>query len=326
MRVLIVDDDRLTRSILTGLLKRLGHETTAAADGLAAVEMLKEAPAEVIISDWMMPGMNGVDLCRWVRSDEYSSGYAYFILLTSLDDTAHYLEGMKAGADDYLRKPPDFDELQARFIAAARVTKLHGELRGQRAQLEALNARLHEESRRDALTGVANRLSMQEDLLALHARASRYGHKCCVALADIDHFKRFNDTYGHGAGDDVLRRVAQTMAATCRSGDKVYRYGGEEFLAILPGQSLEGAVAGMERVRRAVEKLAIPNGDGLVTISTGIAPLPGDDGTVDEAVKWADKALYGAKSGGRNRVAVYAADALSVLEPAGDARRRATPD
>jgi diguanylate cyclase (GGDEF)-like protein len=259
----------------------------------------------------MMPGMDGLELCRRVREEGIEHDeYTFFIFLTSLGGKEHLLEGMQAGADDYLAKPLDREQLQVRLIAAARVTSLHQELNEKNADLERLNEELFAMSRRDPLTRLGNRLRLWEDLDALSARAERYGHGYCAILLDIDHFKLYNDTHGHLAGDEVLKKVADVMARTVRKGDTVYRYGGEEFLAILPGQSLQPAAQAAERLRRGVEGLRIshetrtpPN---VVTISLGLAALlPGEDKSPEELLGEADEALYRAKEAGRNRLAVY---------------------
>jgi diguanylate cyclase (GGDEF)-like protein len=215
-------------------------------------------------------------------------------------------------ADDYLSKPLDRDELGMRLVSARRVTELHRRLASQNEELERLNRRLFEQSREDPLTCLGNRLRLSEDLEAVRARAERYGHSYCVVLCDVDHFKSFNDRYGHLAGDEVLKQVAGAMRETLRSGDAAYRYGGEEFLAILPEQSLDSGARAAERLRREVEERGIPHeakepeAPPVVTISAGVAALPAD-GTKspDDLLKEADEALYRAKAKGRNAVAVY---------------------
>jgi two-component system, cell cycle response regulator len=238
MRVLIAEDSVTARVLLERAVVKLGHECVVAEDGNAAWELFEQHGADVVISDWMMPGMDGEELCRKVRQSSARS-YSYFILLTSLEDAGHVVRGMEAGADDYLKKPFDLDDLTATLIAATRVTKLHERLHAQQAELEVLNRRLFTESRHDPLTGLGNRLALHEEIALLNARASRYGHTYCIALYDVDYFKSFNDTAGHLAGDRVLREVAAELAAKCRGGDAVYRFGGEEFLSVLPEQTLE---------------------------------------------------------------------------------------
>lgn len=308
MRILIADDETISRTLLRRSVEHLGHECTAAADGLEAWQKLQERDFDVLISDWMMPGMNGLELCRKVRESRQGA-YLYFILLTALDGKDSFLEGMEAGADDYLTKPLDRDSLQARLIAAKRITSLHQQLVHQKAELEKLNDYLYRCGRVDALTGVGNRLRMEEDLASLVARVQRYGQKYAFGLCDVDNFKKYNDMYGHGAGDECLREVARMLQKQCRQGDEVYRYGGEEFLVVLPEQTAETAVIAMDRMRGAVEKLKIPhqgNPPGVVTFSCGISALaPFETKTTEAALGEADQGLYAAKRTGRNRVVIF---------------------
>jgi two-component system, cell cycle response regulator len=302
MRVLIADDSATPRMLLRREVERLGHECIVANDGAEAWEIFQERGADVIISDWMMPRLDGPDLCRKVRANA-SGSYTYFILLTSLDHHEHVLEGMQAGADDHLTKTFGHHELQARLIAATRVTALHDRLARQQAELERLNADLFDSSRVDFLTGVGNRLRQDEALAALLQRARRYGQVFSVALFDVDHFKAYNDTLGHLAGDEVLHTVAQSLAEQSRGLDSVYRYGGEELLVAFPEQQLESAATAAERMRSAVEALAIPHPSGLVTVSAGVAQIEPDGGDdLAALLKRADVGLYQAKEAGRNRV------------------------
>ncbi len=306
MKILIAEDDAVSRTILRRAVEKLGHECQAAADGEEAWALYKENPdLDVIISDWMMPGVDGLELCRRVRGDN-RDGYTYFIFLTALGDREHLLQGLEAGADDYLSKPLDRDELGMRLTSALRVTELHRRLAFQNGELEKLNRMLFEQSRQDPLTSLSNRLRLREDLQVLQSRTERYGHNYAVVLCDVDFFKAYNDRYGHIAGDDVLRQVAATISSGLRTGDTAYRYGGEEFLVVLPEQDAEAAVAITDRLRQAVEDLGLPHADGgpggVLTISAGVAVSAGA-GDTDGLLKAADEALYAAKSGGRNRVA-----------------------
>lgn len=310
MRVLIVDDSPTERLLIQAAVEQLDHECIAANDGEAGWRTFAATGADVVLSDWVMPGVDGPELCRRVRAHP-DAPYAYFIFLTALDDRAHALQGMEVGADDYLAKPLDPHELKMRLIAAQRVTRVHRQLAEQNRQLELMNRDLHQSARTDALTKVGNRLRLVEDLAALQARAERYGHGYALAMCDIDCFKRYNDRYGHQAGDHVLATVAATLMQQCRSGDSVYRYGGEEFLIVLPEQSTAAATTALERIRRAVQQLGIPHpgnstdsaSGGVVTLSAGIAvSSAGQPRDWESLVKEADEALYTAKQAGRNRV------------------------
>jgi diguanylate cyclase (GGDEF)-like protein len=301
VKILVVDDELVSRLVVQAAVERLGHRWVAASDGEEAWRHFDDDRPDVLITDLLMPGADGLELCRRVRASA-ETGYTYIILATMLGGHEDVVRGMEAGADDYFVKPVEPFDLQAKLIAAERVTALHAELGRYRAELAKL-------ARTDALTQLANRRSLEEDLRMLDARSQRYGRPYCVAICDVDHFKTYNDTLGHQAGDEALRAVAAKLAAEVRASDGVYRYGGEEFMLVLPEQSLQTARAAVERVRVAVEQLAIPHPGrgpgGVVTMSFGIAGFrPGQTTTVEDLLKQADAALYEAKEAGRNRVAV----------------------
>ena len=306
MKVLIADDSPTPRFMLERELRALGHECVVAEDGDQAWAMFQGSGVDVVISDWMMPGMDGDELCRRVRSDP-EAPYAYFIIHTSLDDRRHVVAGLEAGADDYLTKPFGDEELATRLIVAERVTALYRTLATQQAELKRLNAVLLEDSRRDGLTGLSNRRSQDEDLEKLAGRAERYGQLFTVALFDVDNFKAYNDSAGHRAGDEVLRAVAAELTRQIRGGDAIYRYGGEELLVVFPGQTAETGQMGAERMRAAIESLGIAHpgleADAVVTVSAGVACFEaGDQTDVGKLLERADGALYDAKAAGRNCV------------------------
>jgi two-component system chemotaxis response regulator CheY len=316
VNILIAEDDAVSREVLRRALTRLGHDCLAARDGHEAWELFQREPVDVVISDRLMPGIDGLELCRRVR-EHTGSGYPYFIFLTSMGDKPDLLAGMRAGADDYLTKPLDAYELRVRLIAAARLTSLHRRLSEQRAELERLNVQLLGQARRDPLTGLGNRLKLWEDLEALHGGVERTGRTYALAMCDVDFFKRYNDTWGHPAGDDVLRAVAGIISNHGRSSDQAYRYGGEEFILVLPDDALDAAIAAVEELREAVAALAIPHPGnaplGVVTMSAGLAVVvPGKDTTPEMALREADDALYRAKANGRNRVEPPAPSSLNV--------------
>jgi two-component system, cell cycle response regulator len=286
-------------------LVQLGHECSLASDGAEAWALYQSQHPDVVISDWMMPGLSGPELCRNIRGDA-AGEYPYFILISVQDAREKVLEGMGAGADDYLVKPLDPGDLQARLIAAERVTALHSKLAHQRSDLENMNRELGDIVRRDPLTGLGNRRALQEDLAPLEARVRRYGHRYCMALLDVDYFKDYNDSYGHQAGDRALQAVSSQLAYHARLGDSVYRYGGEEFLCLFPEQSLDTGTRAVQRMRVGLEQLAIPHVDnpqGVLTVSAGVAILnPDQPRGASEVLREADEALYRAKKLGRNRV------------------------
>lgn len=309
MRILVADDDQLSRLLLQSAVEELGFESVAAIDGDQAWKLFLETSPEVVITDRMMPGIDGLELCKRIRAQD-SIGYTYVILSTSLIERSDVLNGMEAGADDYLTKPLDRLALESRLVAARRVASLHAELQRHRAELIRLAGT-------DPLTQLRNRESLDGDLAAIHARSERYGHSYCLAMCDIDRFKAYNDSFGHPAGDQVLRSVATKLTAQAREGDGVYRYGGEEFLLVLPEQDTTSAAAAAERVRRSVEELPVHDADGGptrgVTVSIGVAAFDPGHGTTSKALlARADAALYQAKAAGRNRVVVAPSSASAA--------------
>jgi two-component system chemotaxis response regulator CheY len=327
MRVLVADDDSTVRLIGRTVVEELGHECAEAANGHEAWAEYQRFRPHVLVTDRLMPpGPDGLQLCRDVRDRERNTGYTYIVLLTSLAKRHEVLEGIHAGADDYVAKPVDPFALHSRLLVAHRVTATHVELARARAELAR-------QAHTDPLTGLRNRLRLTEDLHDLHERSVRYGRPYSLALCDVDFFKAYNDSYGHQRGDRALQAVADVLATSGRRGEGVYRYGGEEFLHVLPEQPGPNAVAALERFRAHVEQLGIPNPSapaGVLTVSVGIAtyvpgrsPTEEDTQTSGEAVlRQADIALYEAKAAGRNTVglaASYGAPVPSPSPPGGDA-------
>jgi two-component system chemotaxis response regulator CheY len=309
LRVLVVDDDPAYRVLMEEAVRSFGHEPLVAADGLEGWQRFLAEQPDVVITDWTMPGLDGIELCRKIREHPGGS-MAYVIVLTGHDGQDQVATGILAGADDYLTKPLVVEDLHIRLLAARRMIALHRELAHQRAELETVNQQLGIMARRDPLTGLGNRLALREDLEQIRGRADRYGHRYGLALFDVDHFKGYNDHYGHLAGDEVLATIAEVMRSQSRQGDGYYRYGGEEFLCVFPeGDTADGgAIGATERLRAGVEALAIPHVQNpptsVVTVSAGLAWLGLGDRTVDVVLHEADTALYRAKDGGRNRVEV----------------------
>ncbi len=302
LSVVVVDDDELSATAMKKVVLALGHECVATTDPQHALALIDRAQADVVLSDSMMPHVDGLSLCRAVR--EHDDRYVYFVLVTAIDDKTHLADAMRAGVDEYLTKPIDVEALQARMLCAQRVVNVHRALRARNRQLRRDSERQFAVARIDPLTGARNRRALAEDLIALREEARRYGRTCAVAMCDLDHFKEYNDTFGHLAGDEALKAIVRTIERELRTGDSVYRFGGEEFVVLLPHQDLPGARVAMERVRAAVEQLNIkqPSG-GNVTISVGISELRGDDEDEHASVRRADDSLYRAKLEGRNHVA-----------------------
>ena len=305
MRVLIADDDVVVRMVLSATVSKLGHEAFEADDGGQAWASYQTHQPDVVVTDRMMPGLDGIELCRRIRNSD-AGRYTYVVVVTGHSARHDVLEGFEAGVDDYLVKPVDAFDLEVRLLAAARVTELHQRLAEAAAALELTNRDLASTARTDALTGVGNRRRFDEDLARVHAQSRRRSHPYSVAVADIDHFKAYNDRHGHVAGDRALAAVASALVNSCREADAVYRYGGEEFALIFADAELPPVVEAADRARRAVQSLTLdPTGRPLaesLSISVGVAQLGPEDGNPVDIVRSADAALYAAKRQGRNRV------------------------
>lgn len=296
MRVLIAEDTELIRVVLQSTLSRWGYDITVATDGHEALRELRKPDAPgLLILDWEMPGMNGIDLCREVRAEEGDKRH-YIILLTARDTTEDLVAGLEAGANDYVRKPFDPAELQARVDVGRRYVELYDELVASKCALELL-------ARTDSLTQLMNRGAILARLDEEIARAKRDGSTLAVGVFDIDHFKRVNDTHGHAAGDEVLREVARRITEATRPYDGVGRMGGEEFLVILPGVTVDTGRAVFERARRAVcESPVLCGGTQIETTISAGGTITSDGESPDAVISRADEALYRAKAFGRNRV------------------------
>src|SRR5687768_13397279 len=205
MQILVADDDRRSRLSVCASLEKLGYDADLVADGEEAWDWYREAGADVLITDRLMPGLDGLELCRRIRAEPVGA-YTYIVMMAGREEQGVVLAAMEAGADDYLTKPVDPFDLQAGLVAAQRVTGLHRQLERYRIELERLNADLADLARRDALTGLGNRLRLDEDLAQLHWRCTRYAWTYSLAVCDLDHFKVHNDEHGHLAGDEVLRQ------------------------------------------------------------------------------------------------------------------------
>lgn len=298
MKVLVADDDPGSLLVARAAVERSGHDCLTATDGDEAWALYLEHQPDVVVTDWMMPGLDGLALCRAIRAREQEL-YTYVVLLTSQGSRDDVLAGLEAGADDYVTKPLDPFVLHARLLVARRVTTLHADLAHYRRVLSR-------QARTDPLTGLHNRLKLSEDLEHLHLRSQRYEEQYSVAMCDVDNFKNYNDLYGHQAGDLALRAVAAALLGSVRKSDGVYRFGGEEFLLVLPQQPAAEAKELVERALDTVRDLAIVHaGDpsGQLRLSAGISSFsiehPVD---ADALLGEADAALYAAKAAGRNRV------------------------
>ncbi len=298
MKILVAEDSGAQRELLNRYLRSWGYEVVVARDGKQAWAALQDQDIPVIaILDWLMPELEGGEICRRLRESPREP-YTYVILLTCRDDINSLVEGLDAGADDYMVKPFEPLELRARIQAAERLVNLHAQLIDAREQIR-------EQARRDAMLGLWNRGAIFDMLASELNRAKRKGAPLGVALADLDHFKQINDTHGHLVGDDVLRETARRFKASLRVYDAVGRFGGEEFLFVMPECDMAQATLVAERIRRGVAESPVQVGklEFAVTVSLGTTcAQPDCNPSVDDLVRAADQALYRAKREGRDRV------------------------
>jgi len=313
LRILVVDDDPTSLLIVRSLLERAGHSVATASNGHEALAAALKDPPQMVVTDWMMPEIDGVELCKRLRST-VAGRDLYILILTGQNEEQRIVEAFEAGVDDHLAKPVNSKLLLARIRPGIRVIQLQERLQGEVHEKEEANARLAIAKRRfeiasitDALTELPNRRYAMRRLEKEWASSERSGLPLSLILLDIDHFKSVNDTHGHDVGDQVLRSTARAINRVLRTSDTCTRMGGEEFLVICPGTPLEGASLLAERIRVAVEanRIEIPDFTrGHVTISLGVSSTEGGGfESVEELLKASDEAVYEAKRGGRNRSA-----------------------
>jgi two-component system, cell cycle response regulator len=300
--VLIADDSLVIRAVVRDGLENEGYRVVEAVDGLAAVELCRADPPDVVLLDVEMPGLDGYQVLTELKGDSELRDIPV-VFLTSRSTMDDVVSGLRGGAHDYLKKPFEGAELLARVAAATHVKEVQDELQERNAALEEL-------SRIDSLTGLYNRRYLDQELARRHSDSLRHGYPLSVVLLDVDHFKLVNDTYGHAAGDQVLRAFAGRLHRQLRAGDVGGRWGGEEFLLILPHTDLEGAFAVAERIRSATAAEPVrADGQSIpVTVSGGCALGP--FGSSEAMVKLADARLYQAKLAGRNQIATAASAGL----------------
>jgi diguanylate cyclase (GGDEF)-like protein len=293
--VLLAEDDPMFRKILQRWLETWGYQVIVAEDGEKAWSILQqEHPPELLILDWVMPGLDGTELCRRIRSRQQTS-YQYILLVTAKDDGRDVVTALEAGADDYLTKPFDRSELRARLRVGSRILTLQDDLIHAREELRF-------QATHDALTGIWNRGAFLELLQREIERAVRSQTSTGLLMLDLDNFKKINDTYGHLAGDAVLKEVASRISQVVRSYDFVGRYGGEEFLVLLPGSDKEHAQQSAERIRSEIAKdpFLTAGAETSVTASIGVTAATVNTISGKEILAIADSALYEAKRAGRN--------------------------
>jgi diguanylate cyclase (GGDEF)-like protein len=306
MKILIAEDDAVAREYLHSILDSWDYEVLCAKDGLEAWQILEEHAIPLVILDWMMPGMDGPELCRRVRASAHSASI-YLIMLTCKTEKTDTIEALKAGADDYLSKPFDEEELKARLRSGRRVMELQNSLRIQATS--------------DSLTEIWNRAMILEMAERELHRAKRSHQPVSILMADLDDFKKINDVSGHIAGDCVLREAAKRLRSCLRAYDSIGRYGGEEFLVLLPKCDAVSAKIVAERLRISITESAVRTTSGMITVtaSIGIATTAGmSNEKLTSVIHEADQALYRAKERGKNRVESFAPPTIRRDSP-GDA-------
>ncbi len=310
LRVLVVEDDRSMRVLLEAMLKSAGHDVTVARNGAEAMGLLDQVRPQLVITDWTMPEMGGIELCSKLRESAEGRN-VYVTILTSQESVERLVEAFEAGTDDYLVKPLTQKIFFARLRAAQRVVQLQEELAFDREQLvrfsrelAASNERLQRLALTDALTELPNRRFAMERLEQEWALSQRGERALSCMMVDIDHFKSINDEFGHQTGDDALKSVADTLRHSARTQDVVCRYGGEEFVVICPDTGIEAARQCAERLRQNVASQSLKSQAGNIhlTVSIGVAEKKEGINSIEDLLIRADERLYAAKEAGRNRI------------------------
>lgn len=316
--VWVVDDVADNRKLLEETLEEEGYAVVCSSSGFACLELADKSVPDLVLLDVMMPGLNGIDTCRQLKRNPAMVDVPV-VMVSAANQEDLIVEALDAGAHDYICKPIVERIVSARSRSALRVKTATDENKRLVAELGIANEKLRTMSREDALLGIGNRRALEEDLEQVHGISLRHGRQYCVSLIDVDHFKLFNDHYGHPAGDEALRDVAEVIGDCIRDTDRLYRYGGEELLVIHPETPAQGNATFAQRMCRAVEYLALPHAHSAfsyLTVSVGVGFLHEDDTsdvTVAQVLRRADKALYAAKAAGRNQIQI--ADACAVDLP-----------
>ena len=326
--ILVVDDHEDNIEVLKVRLESWGYRTASAYNGVDALKYVEASPPDLILLDVMMPEMDGNEVARRIKGNK-DLPFIPIIMQTALDTTESKVEGLEAGADDYITKPIDFAELKARLRSMLRIKRLQEDLEEREKQLLEVNQRLTYMSQTDALTGLDNRRHLNERIDEMFSLAKRLNEPFSLVMCDLDKFKSVNDTYGHQAGDEVLKQLAGILKDEARAIDRVGRYGGEEFMLLLPGTVLDAAVTFAERVRKRIEgnTFTFPGGTLTRTSSFGVAGWPHPKiEQCDDLVRTADDALYVAKETGRNKVIRFDGDEFNAHQAAQDGDAPARPD
>lgn len=307
MKILIAEDDVTSRTMLRAICMKWGYQPIAVEDGEQAWLVMREEkePPRLLLLDWEMPNLSGIDLCQRIRTHEESSDPPYIILLTARSDTSDIVIGLEAGANDYIAKPYDMAELEARLRVGKRMLNLQSELHRTRDALAY-------QASHDSLTGILNRRSFFEHALKLMELNRESASPLCMLSLDLDHFKRINDSHGHLAGDRVLVEFVELCRSMLEEGDLFARFGGEEFVILLGKAQRDETWELAERIRSYTEEASVPWDNGCIqfTVSVGISCTDGSSGTLDSLLSSVDRALYLAKEGGRNQIKAYLSEAF----------------
>jgi diguanylate cyclase (GGDEF)-like protein len=300
MKILVVEDESISRRMVKKYLLDAGYEVVEAEDGQFAWELFQDDPFQLVITDWIMPRLDGPELVKKIRSSGQKN-YTYIIMLTAMDNKENVIFGLESGVDEYLTKPFNSRELVARVASGVRILKLEEQLMQARQQMEFL-------AMRDGLTSLLNRRAIEEYAESEFNITERKKHPLSIIMLDIDHFKKVNDRFGHKAGDYALQQVAKILKEDLRNYDRVGRWGGEEFMLILPDTDLDDAVVVAERIRVKIGemKITLESGETFsIHISLGVACVSGHVSSLSKLIDSADHAMYQAKQAGRDRVCTF---------------------
>lgn len=304
-KILLVDDIAINLELQKAYLQGSGYEAVLAMDGEEALRKVYEEKPDLILLDIMMPKKNGYEVCRLLKNDP-KTRFIPIIMVTALKDVEDKIKGIEAGADDFISKPFNKTELMARVRSLLRIKFLHDELENKMHQLDDARKKLHQLAITDGLTGLFNYRYFRSQLDHELERARRHNLELSLIMLDIDFFKNYNDTNGHPAGDVVLKEIADAVQENVRKIDIPCRYGGEEFILILPDTGKPAAVVVAEKIRELIERMPFKNQEkqpnGQLTISVGVATFPEDGKTSDSLIERVDENLYQAKQTGRNKV------------------------
>jgi two-component system cell cycle response regulator len=306
MLVLVADEDAALQDTTRRAVERFGYRCVVASNGADAWERIVAGRPDVVLASLGLGGVGGLELCQRVRELRHQQG-CYLVAMVGERDGEGLFAAMAAGADDFLTRPAQAEQLHARLQVAERFSLLHRQYADGLADLERARRALRASARTDGLTQLWNRLQLNDDLELFQGQLQRYGHRYAAAIVDVDQFRSYNDVNGQLAGDEALRVIAATVARQLRTGDRAYRYGGDELVVLLPEQTCDSARVAAERIREAVDGLSLPHTGNppwhLLTISAGVAAFrPDETATYDTLLTRAEEALLRAKAGGGNRI------------------------